>query len=126
MFSELRAACATIKITPRARTCIGTHRTLPRKAHEIQRVLLLDWQLKNSKVLPSLERLTVHRAHVEAAIKWLQLNNPFYEDIALDYNSLLQLPEDGLPDWIAQQVKDKTSESQWHNLAICITTNGTR
>ena len=29
---------------------------------------------------------------------WLQANNPFYADVAIDYGSLQRLPEDGVPD----------------------------
>ncbi|KAF8231593.1 hypothetical protein L208DRAFT_1378062 [Tricholoma matsutake] len=82
--------------------------TLLLKDCNIQCILLLDWQLKTSKMLPSLQRLTIQRAHVEEAVNWLQSKNPFYEDIALDDKRLQLLPEDGVPEWIAQQVKDKT------------------
>ena len=41
--------------------------------------------------------LRVRRARVEAALKWLQRNNPIYSHIHITSSHLAQLPEDGIP-----------------------------
>ncbi|KAF8225511.1 hypothetical protein L208DRAFT_1380587 [Tricholoma matsutake] len=106
-FSDLGTAMLSLKITPRAQTCAVTHCTLPLRNHDVQRMVLLDWHLEKSTTLPSLMQLTIRKARVVEALEWLQSNNPFYENVALDTDRVQQLPEDGLPDWIAQQVEER-------------------
>lgn len=40
----------------------------------------------------------------------MHLNNPQYKNVAVDEERLLQLPENSLPGWIAQQTEDLISE----------------
>ena len=39
----------------------------------------------------------VRRQHVFEALQWLQINNPCYCDISIDFTNLNKLPEDGIP-----------------------------
>ena len=53
----------------------------------------------------------VRREKVLQAITWLKENNPFYGDIAIDYESLERLPEDGIPTDLPT-VEDSQSNEQ--------------
>lgn len=99
-----------IKITPRAQGYSSRYSILPIKIRKIKCMVLLDWQVKNRKGLPNLDSLTVWRTSVEEAIRWVHLNNPQYKNVAVDEERLLQLPENSLPGWIAQQTEDLISE----------------
>ena len=55
---------------------------------------------------------TVRREKVLQAIMWLQANNPFYADVAIDYESLQRLPEDGLPDDLPTVEDPESNEEQ--------------
>ena len=55
---------------------------------------------------------TVRREKVLRAIMWLQANNPFYADIAIDYESLQRLPEDGVPDDLPTVEDPESNEEQ--------------
>ena len=46
------------------------------------------------------------------AIMWLKANNPFYADVAVDYESLERLPEDGVPDDLPTVEDPESSEEQ--------------
>ena len=43
---------------------------------------------------------------------WLQANNPFYADVAIDYESLQRLPEDGVPDDLPTVEDPESNEEQ--------------
>ena len=43
---------------------------------------------------------------------WLKANNPFYADVAIDYESLERLPEDGVPDDLPTVEDPESSEKQ--------------
>ena len=54
---------------------------------------------------------------------WLQANNPFYANVAIDYESLQRLPEDGLPDDLpavdhpaSNEEKDAQQEDAEHQI----------
>ena len=55
---------------------------------------------------------TVRREKVLRAIMWLQANNPFYADIAIDYESLQRLPEDGVLDDLPTVEDPESNEEQ--------------
>ena len=55
---------------------------------------------------------TVRREKVLQAIMWLQANNPFYADVAIDYESLQRLPEDGVPDDLPTVEDPESNEEQ--------------
>ena len=56
---------------------------------------------------------TVRREKVLQAIMWLKANNPFYADVAIDYESLQCLPQDGVPDDLPT-VEDPESNEEQH------------
>ena len=43
---------------------------------------------------------------------WFQANNPFYADVAIDYESLQRLPEDGVPDDLPTVEDPESNEQQ--------------
>ena len=55
---------------------------------------------------------TVKRQKVLQAIMWLQANNPFYADVAIGYESLQRLPEDGVPDDLPTVEDPESNEQQ--------------
>ena len=55
---------------------------------------------------------TVRREKVLQAIMWLQANNPFYPDVAIDFESLQRLPEDGVPDDLPTVEDPESNEQQ--------------
>ena len=50
---------------------------------------------------------------------WLQANNLFYADVAVDYESLQRLPEDGVPDDLpTSQMKSKMPNKKMQNITF--------
>jgi len=60
--------------------------------------------------------LTTHKGIVQSEdrkyLMWLKANNPFYADVAIDYESLERLSEDGLPDDLPTVEDPESNEEQ--------------
>jgi hypothetical protein len=94
--------------------------SLPVKANDVRRLLHLHSKLEACKEASLLSAFRVCRAHIEGAIAWLCVNNPYYEDIRLNAKELTILPTDGVPDWVVQEfavIKGEPSCLRWGTLS---------
>ena len=53
----------------------------------------------------------VRQAKVAAALRWLQINNPYYANITISHNNIAELPEDGVPDTLPELDEDDSDDT---------------
>ena len=109
LHSGMRGNVSTYRLDPRQVAHLIDGTTFPPPASILSATIGITFVgpkgLRESS-MPAMFR--VRRWRVREALKWLKANNPLYSDIEISERTLMELPDDGVPDELMMTAKHST------------------